>query len=128
MESKFSPSSSLTRQTALDFLRAHLPQSDLVSYDEALFLRFIDHALALREHAPWCAELDDEIFLHYVLFPRVNDEDLSFHREIFHNALWDRVKNLSPDDKILEVNRWCHEIASYQSQDDRTASSLTVYR
>lgn len=117
------------QQHALDFLRTHLPQSDLDSYDEALFLLFVDHALALRESAPWCAALDEEIFFHYVLFPRVNDEDLSFHREIFRAALWERIVNLpTTAEKILEVNRWCHENASYQMQDDRTASPLTVYR
>lgn len=122
-------SAPLTRQKALDFLRAHLPQSDLDCYQEPLFLQFVDHALALRGNTPWCAELDEELFLHYVLFPRVNDEDLSFHREIFHNALWDRIKNLPTiEEKVLEVNRWCHENASYEMQDDRTASPLTVYR
>lgn len=120
---------SAAQRNAMNFLRTHLPQSDLDCYDDALFLRFADHALALRDHAPWCAALDEEIFLHYVLFPRVNDEDLSFHREVFRNALWERIVNLpTTAEKVLEVNRWCHEMASYQMQDDRTASPLTVYR
>ena len=117
------------RRQAMDFLREHLPESDLDCYPAALFLRFVDHALALREEAPWCRALDWEIFAHYVLFPRVNDEDLSFHRSLFHDALWPRVKDLpSPEDRVLEVNRWCHEHASYQAQDARTASPLTVWR
>lgn len=114
---------------AMAFLFSHLPQSDLDTYERELFLRFADHALTLRSDAPWCASLDAEIFYHYVLFPRVNDEDLSFHREIFHDALWDRVRDLpSTEEMVLEVNRWCHEHASYEMQDDRTASPLTVYR
>lgn len=117
------------RRAAMEFLFTHLPLSDLDCYDHSLFLRFTDHALALRESAPWCAALDDDIFYHYVLFPRVNDEDLSFHREIFRAALWDRVKDLpTTAERILAVNRWCHENASYEMQDDRTASPLTVYR
>ena len=114
---------------ALEFLYSHLPRSDLDSYSVPMFLSFIDHALALRASAPWCAELDEEIFLHYVLFPRVNDEDLSFHREIFRAALWDRIAHLpTTEEKVLEVNRWCCEMASYEMQDDRTASPLTVWR
>ena len=117
------------RRAAMEFLFTHLPLSDLDCYDRSLFLEFSDHAIALRESAPWCAELDDEIFYHYVLFPRVNDEDLSFHREIFRAALWDRIAALpTAEERILAVNRWCHEIASYEMQDDRTASPLTVYR
>ena len=56
---------SAAQRSAMEFLRTHLPQSDLDCYGDALFLRFADHALALREGAPWCAALDEEIFLHY---------------------------------------------------------------
>ena len=63
---------------AMEFLRDHLPDSDLDCYPFPLFLRFARHALALREQAPWCGALEWEVFAHYVLFPRVNDEDLSF--------------------------------------------------
>jgi len=113
----------------MEFLDAHLPHSDLDCYPEALFRCFAEHALSLRRTAPWCAGLDQEIFDHYVLFPRVNDEDLSFHRAVFFEELWPRIRDLDTmEDRILEVNRWCHEKASYQSQDDRTASPLTVFR
>lgn len=117
------------RRRAMEFLYDCLPESDLDCYPAELFLRFADHALMLRETAPWCGALDWEIFAHYVLFPRVNDEDLSFHREIFYNSLWPRVKDLpTTEARVLEVNRWCHEHASYQAQDERTASPLTVFR
>ena len=117
------------RLRAMEFLYTHLPESDLDCYPPQLFLRFADQALSLRGEALWCAELEEEIFCHYVLFPRVNDEDLSFHRGIFFEALWPRVRDI-PDagERVLEVNRWCHEQASYQLQDDRTASPLTVFR
>ncbi|MDE7004870.1 MAG: transglutaminase-like domain-containing protein, partial [Oscillospiraceae bacterium] len=117
------------RRRAMEFLRDHLPDSDLDCYPFSLFLRFAHHALALREAAPWCGALEWEIFAHYVLFPRVNDEDLSFHRALFHASLWPRVKDLpAAEDRVLEANRWCCEHASYEAQDERTASPLTVYR
>ena len=117
------------RLRAMEFLRDHLPASDLESCPFPLFLDFADHALALREAAPWCGELEWELFAHYVLFPRVNDEDLSPHRALFHAQLWPRAAPLpSSEERVLEVNRWCCEHASYQAQDQRTASPLTVYR
>lgn len=119
----------LARQRELAFLREHLPESDLACCPEEVLGAFVDHALFLRETAPWCAELEWEIFEHYVLFPRVNDEDLSFHRRTFYDALWPRVRGLAKvEEMVLEVNRWCHEWASYQAQDPRTASPLTVFR
>lgn len=123
------PPLSGVERRAVEFLREHLPQSDLYGYPMELFLKFARHAVFLRETAPWCGELDWAVFAHYVLFPRVNDEDLSFHREIFYEALWPLVREL-PDgeSRIQAVNRWCREQACYQAQDERTASPLTVYR
>lgn len=115
------------RRAAMEFLRDTLPASDLDCYPFPLFLEAADHALMLRQEAPWCAALEEEIFYHYVLCPRVNDEDLSAHRALFHAGLWSRISGLTLEEKVLEVNRWCHEHAVYQSQDDRTASPLTVF-
>lgn len=116
------------RRAAMEFLRESLPHSDLDTYPFDLFLAFADHALMLRTSAPWCAALEEDMFRHYVLCPRVNDEDLSTHRVRFYVELWGRVKDLSAEDAALAVNRWCHEKATYGAQDDRTASPLTVYR
>lgn len=111
----------------LTFIRQALPE-DWDSYPTSLFEAFAAHSFMLRRTVPWCASLSREAYQQYVLCPRVNDEDLSDHRALFYSQLWDRVKDLSQEEAALEVNRWCHEQASYQAQDDRTASPLTVYR
>ena len=110
----------------LTFIRQALPE-DWDSYPQSLFEAFAAHSRMLRRTVPWCASLSREAYEQYVLCPRVNDEDLSDHRALFYSQLWDRVKDLSQEEAALEVNRWCHEQASYQAQDDRTASPLTVY-
>lgn len=123
------PSLAPERRGVMEFFLRSLPDSDLDSYPLELFLRFAGHALFLLEAAPWCPGLDDPVFYHYVAQPRVNDEDLSFHRDIFCSALMPRIVGLpAMEERILEVNRWCCEHASYQAQDERTASPLTVYR
>lgn len=111
----------------LTFIRQALPE-DWDSYPQSLFEAFAAHSHMLRRTVPWCASLSREAYEQYVLCPRVNDEDLSDHRALFYSHLWNRVKDLSQEEAALEVNRWCHEQASYQAQDDRTASPLTVYR
>ena len=111
----------------LTFIRQALPE-DWDSYPQSLFEGFAAHSHMLRQTVPWCASLSREAYEQYVLCPRVNDEDLSDHRALFYSHLWNRVKDLSQEEAALEVNRWCHEQASYQAQDDRTASPLTVYR
>ena len=110
----------------LAYLKQALPE-DWAQYPRALMEEFARHAAGLRQTADWCAALPEEAYLHYVVCPRVNDEDLSSHRPLFYRLLWDRVKGLNQEDAVLEVNRWCHEQASYQTQDDRTASPRTVF-
>ncbi len=112
----------------LKFLREHLP-GDWAAYGPGLFERFAAHAVMLRARYPRTAALDREIFCHYVLCPRVNDEDLSFYAQIFYDALRPRIDGLTAEkDIVLEVNRWCHEHVTYRLTDERTASPLTVYR
>lgn len=110
------------------FLAGTMPQSDLDCYPFDLFLEFANHAVMLRKFIPWCVELEEDIFRHYVLYHRVNDEDIVSHRPLFFHKIYDRVKDLSVEDAVLEINRWCHEAVTYQAQDERTASPLTVYR
>lgn len=111
----------------LRFIQTALPD-DWAVYPRSLFEAFAAHAAMLRSTVSWCASLSREAYEQYVLCPRVNDEDLSDHRALFYSQLWERVKDLEQEEAVLEVNRWCHEQASYQAQDDRTASPLTVYR
>lgn len=114
--------------TELEFLRSHLPQSDLDCYADIL-LQFAEHGAYLRHNVSWCKKLEQELFDHYVLCPRVNDEELSFYGKTFFDALWQRIAPMDTmEARILEVNRWCGEMANYQMHDDRTASALTVYR
>ena len=115
--------------TELEFLHSHLPQSDLDCYGEDLLRQFAEHGAYLRKNVPWCKELEQELFEHYVLSPRINDEDLSFYSQLFFDALWKRIAPMDTmEERILEVNRWCGEQANYQMQDERTASPLTVFR
>ena len=59
---------------------------------------------------------------------RVNNEHLDSARVVFYKELKDRVKTLSLQDAILEVNHWCHEKAIYTPSDARTSSPLATVR
>lgn len=112
----------------MDFLKESLPVADLDMDPLSLLEKFCEHAYMLQQTSPFCENMPEEIFLYYVLFPRINNEDLSYNRSIFYDALYDRVEKLPVKDAVLEANKWCHEQATYQQQDARTASPLTVFR
>lgn len=112
----------------MEFLKKTLPVADLDMYPLSLLEKFCEHAYMLEQNSSFCKNLPEEVFLYYVLFPRINNEDLSFNREIFYEALRDRIEGLSVQSAVIEINKWCHEQATYQQQDSRTASPLTVFR
>ncbi len=115
-------------QAFLRYVLSTLPLSDLGDYSPRHFQAVVRHALKIRQEFPWCAALPEHLFLLYVLYPRINNEELADCRELFYTALADRVRGLSWEQAVLEVNRWCAEQATYRSTDDRTSSALSVYR
>lgn len=118
----------LTREGCLDFLYRFMPVSDIADYPRELFVKFVDHALMVRETALWRDQLCPQLFLNYVLPYRVNNEDIMYDRELFFEELAPRIQGMGMYEAALEVNYWCFEKAVYQSTDIRTASALTVIK
>lgn len=115
-------------QLALEFLFAFMPLVDLADYSGDLFLRHVRHSLRALKEAPWGQRIPGQLFLHFVLPYRISNETIEDYRPYFWNELYDRVKDLSMADAILEVNHWCHAKATYKASDPRTSSPLTLIR
>jgi transglutaminase-like putative cysteine protease len=111
---------------ALEFLFAYMPLSDLADYDGAFFLKQVRTAFEAKRTLPWGTQVPEELFRHFVLPYRVNNENLDTARLVIFRALKDRLKGMSMREAVLEVNHWCHERASYQSTDIRTSAPLAV--
>ena len=119
---------SLEQREALEFLYAYMPLCDLADYDGEFFLNQVDAAFKARDYFSWGKTVPDDIFRHFVLVYRVNNEYLDTARSAFFEELKDRVKNLSMYDAALEVNHWCHEKVTYRGTDGRTSAPLALAR
>ena len=115
-------------------LQKMLPE-DFQRYPESSFVDLAEHAAMLRETKPWCQKYTKEIFLQYVVNPRVNDENLSFCHKDFYDAILPHIQDLSTKDLIQfvrdaaqKVNVWCASYARYAPTDERTASPRTVFQ
>jgi hypothetical protein len=124
--SVFAAPLSLEEAEALKFLYAYMPLSDLADYDAGFFLKQVKAAFEARRTFSWGNQVPEELFRHFVLPYRVNNENLDTARLVILRALKDRLKAMSMRDAALEVNHWCHERASYQSTDIRTSAPLAV--
>ena len=109
---------------ALRFLYAYMPLADVTDYSVQFHLENVRATLAAREQMPWGKKVPDLLFNHFVLPLRVNNEALDMSRPVFFNELKERVKGMSMQEAVLEVNHWCHEHVTYQPSDARTLSPL----
>lgn len=118
------PGLTVAEREALMFLYAYMPIGDLTDYSGDYYLENLRLSEQTRSEMPWGEPLLDELFRHFVLPVRINNENLDDSRKVFYGELKDRVKNLSMKDAILEVNHWCHEKVVYRPSDARTSSPL----
>jgi len=119
---------SMAEREALTFLYAYMPLQDMADYDGDFFLRAVRATLAARSEMPWGEEIPEDLFLSFVLPLRVNTENLDEARPELYKALKDRVRGLSLEKAILEVNHWCREMVTYRSSDGRTSAPLSTIR
>lgn len=113
---------------ALEFLYAYMPYSDLADYDQTFYLQQIRTAFKARQEFSWGEKIPEDIFRHFVLVYRVNNENLDTARLLMQRELKPRLEGLSMYDAALEVNHWCHEYVAYRASDGRTSAPLATMR
>ena len=113
---------------ALEFLYAYMPLADIADYSGEFHLMNVRASQKAADEMPWGKVIPEDLFRHFVLPVRVNNEHLDSARVVFYEELKNRVKSLSLYDAILEVNHWCHEKAIYTPSDARTSSPLATVR
>ena len=110
--------------TLLRYYVATLPLTDVFDTPLEVLLAHARHALMLREGP--ASALPEDVFVHYVACPRVNNEPLDRCREALWADLAPRVAGLDATRAVIEVNYWCAEMATYQTTDGRTLGALGV--
>ncbi|MBQ4419926.1 MAG: transglutaminase domain-containing protein [Bacteroidales bacterium] len=120
----------LTKQEKeyLDFLYKSMPLNDRLDYDTNFFVKQVRASIEAKNTFSWCKNIPENIFKHFVLVYRVNNENLDTARLYMLQELKDRVINLSMYDAALEVNHWCHEKVNYKASDGRTSAPLATLR
>lgn len=117
-----------TADSYLDFLYDNLSLPDRTDYSREYYADQVKLALQARNEMPWGSSVPEREFRHFVLPPRVNNEDLDTCRAVFFRQLKPRLQGLSMQEAILEVNHWCHEHVTYRPTNARTLSPLATLR
>ncbi|MDR2858829.1 MAG: transglutaminase-like domain-containing protein, partial [Mediterranea sp.] len=103
---------------------AYSPIGDITDYPGEFYLKNIRSSFETKKEMPWGKSIPENVFRHFVLPIRVNNENIDESRMVFYEELKDRVRGLSLYDAVLEVNHWCHEKVIYTPSDARTSSPL----
>ena len=113
---------------AMMFLYAYMPLGDMVNHSPQFFLDHFRMTQKALSQMPWGRKVPEREMRHFVLPVRVNNENLDSSRVVFFNELAPRVRNMSMEEAVLEVNHWCHEKAVYMPSDRRTSAPLATVR
>ncbi len=113
---------------ALEFLYAYMPWPDIADYGTDYHTAQVEAALTARDEMPWGRTVPRREWLHFVLPVRVNNENLDDFRTECYGELRDRVRGLTMEQAVLEVNHWCHEHVTYKPSDGRTSGPLASMR
>ena len=113
---------------AMEFLYAYMPLSDLADYTPQFFLQQVRYAFKARAEMPWGKDVSEDVFRHFVLVYRVNNENLDTARMVMFRELKERVQGMTIEEAALEVNHWCHEHVAYRASDSRTSAPLATMR
>ena len=113
---------------ACKYLYAFMPYSDIGNYPFEVFLDYAVNGVKLWKENPRIADMPEDIFLNYVLFHRVNEEEIAPCRTFFYEELAERTRGMDIKAAALEINYWCAQESAYHCTDDRTLSAISVYR
>ena len=109
-------------------LYGHMHVNDLVTYAVAEIDAYVQATLRARDALPYLQTLPEDLFLAYVLPPRVNNENLDLSRGQLFEALLPLVQGKTMTEAALEVNYWCFGRATYIGSDDRTIAPSTMLK
>src|SRR5512133_2225825 len=116
----------LQQREAMQFMLAYMPLSDIAFYEPEFLRANVDAALRTRKEMTWGATVPYEIFLHFVLPQRVNNENLDSFRLVYRDEIYRRISGLDARNAALEINHWCHEKVAYQPADSRTSAPMAT--
>lgn len=108
------------------FLLDNMSSADKVIYPEQFWKDNVSKTLEVRKKMGW--KISERDFRYFVLPLRVNNENLDDFRTVWADSLCSRVNGMTMEQAILEINHWCHEMATYAPSDARTSSPLATIR
>lgn len=111
----------------LKYLYGHMIVSDMVNVPFSTYLDYAKHGAFLWKHGVFREKISEDLFLNYVVYHRINEENILPCRSLFYEQAKESLENKTMEEAVLAANYWCASQVTYRSTDDRTLSPLTVF-
>lgn len=111
---------------ALTFLYAYMDLPDLMDHTPEYFLANVRTALQARQELPWGEQVPADLFRHFVLPLRANNEYLDDFRTTYYTELRDLVQGMTMEEAVLELNHWSRRHITYAPSDGRTLPPMST--
>ena len=112
----------------LKYLYTSMPYSDIANYSIEVFEDYARHGVYLWENGAFTKEISEDIFLQYVLYHRVNTEEIGICRSRFYEKANEEVDVEDMKKSVLNLNYWCASEVTYRTTDERTLSPWALYQ
>lgn len=119
-----SKASAFTRDEIMSIMMQTASVPDIVNTYSSIYEEAAEATWNAINEMPWGKTIPERELRFFVIPLRVNNEPIDGHRPVMYDELRERVRCLSMEDAILEVNHWCHEYVTYQPSDARTHTPL----
>lgn len=111
----------------LKYLYGHMIVSDMVSVPFETYLDYAEQGVFLWENGAYRDRIPEDIFLNYILYHRINEENILPCRKLFYSQAATCLRKQNMEEDVLAANYWCASQVTYRSTDDRTLAPLTVF-
>lgn len=108
----------------LSFLYLYMPYADIANVDKDIILDYAKAGVNLRSTR--CKDIDEDIFLNYVLFHRIGSEKIVANRTYFYNLVNGMLGD-SELENIIKLNYFCGENVVYRTTDIRTQDPISIF-
>lgn len=122
----FNAPMTLPEREAMLFLYAYMPINDLVDYPATQHLQSVQTALKARKEMSWGNTVPEDLFRHFVLPQRVDNETLDNFRITHYEALKSHVKGMSMEEAATAIDEWCSQQPNTAETDRRKATTLVA--
>ncbi len=111
-----------------DFLLENSSDGDLAAITPGFLDENLEYAI-LAKDLPFNENVSEELFLHYVLPPRISQEPFEQWRKQFYETLYPRIKDCETiREAILEVDLWYNEGIYFKQTSGRDMPPLSCIK